>query len=135
MLLYSSGGVVNVLCDKGSTAECVCMCVCLHVSTQICVCLGFFCLLDVSWNGPGLPLSGPIRGSCLYPSLITLLRANIPFVFLFFSLFHSLSPFVVAGLGRGSATYHQQSLLLVLFLFSLCPFSTHCQSEFESHTK
>lgn len=86
------------------------MCVCVYIS--LCVSLGFFCLLAVSWNGLGLFLSGLIRGSRLHPSLITLLRANIPFIF---SLFRSLSTFVVGELGRGSATY-QPSHFLVLHL-------------------
>lgn len=71
---------------------------CIFVHMYICLCIwAFFCLLAVSWNGLGLFLSGLIRGSRLHPSLITLLRANIPFIF---SLFHSSSPFVVSGLGK-----------------------------------
>lgn len=90
---------------------------CIFVHMYICLCIwAFFCLLAVSWNGLGLFLSGLIRGSRLHPSLITLLRANIPFIF---SLFHSSSPFVVSGLGRGSATFFSffLSFIIISFIF------------------
>lgn len=75
MFLISATGIVNVLCDKGSKYVCVYL-----MYAYVCVFGPFFCLLAVSWNGRGLLLSGLIRGSRLYPSLIILLRANIPSV-------------------------------------------------------
>lgn len=88
---------------------------CIFVHMYICLCIwAFFCRLAVSWNGLGLFLSGLIRGSRLHPSLITLLRANIPFIF---SLFHSSSAFVVSGLGRGSATFFSFFLSFIIFYF------------------
>lgn len=85
--------------------------VCSHEHMHICVFWGFFCLFAGSWSGLGLFLSGLIRRSRLHPSLITLLRANIPFIF---SVFHSLSPFVVGRLGSVSAFY-QLSLSFLSF--------------------
>ena len=87
-------------------------CVRVSVRVRACVCwdfLSFGCELE--WTG--FVSVWTDKRSRLYPSLITLLRANIPFVF--FPHFHSSSLFVVAGLGRGSATY-QLSFSLVLHL-------------------
>lgn len=55
------------------------------------VSLGFFvCLLAMSLNGLGMFLPALIRGSRLHPSLISLLRATIPFLFLSFFTHHPL---------------------------------------------
>lgn len=63
--------ITKALCER--------VCIWVHIWAS-------FCLLAVSENGQGLFLSGLIRRSCLFTSLITLPRANIPFVFPPFSL-------------------------------------------------
>lgn len=98
----------------------------------------FLSVLALSWNRPGLFLSALIRGSRLHPSLITPLRANIPFIF---SLFRPLSPFVVGRLGKrcsNLSTYQRSPFFLVLQLFDFCfPFlfpSLHQSQYFKSPT-
>lgn len=90
------------------------------VRAYLCVSLGFFCLLAVSWKGRGLFLSELIRGSRLYPSLITLLRANIPFYFFSLSLIVTLCCWWT---GKRFSNLSTVSLFLVLHLLAFLPFS------------
>lgn len=72
------------------------------VCERVCIWVHIWASLAVSENGQGLFLSGPIRGCCLFSSLIALPRANIPFVFPPFPLLFVF--FIVAvGLEKGFA--------------------------------
>lgn len=80
-------GAVNALWDKGCKYARL-----MHADVCVCVCVSALCLLVTGGNGRGSLLSGPIRGSSLYPSLIILLRANIPFVWAFFFFLQTSNP-------------------------------------------
>lgn len=103
ILLYLTTDTVNVMYDKGRES----------VFGGVCM-FGLFPSFGYRLEWTGL-VSGLIRGSRLYPSLITLLQANIPFVFALFPLIASFLVFFLAGLGGGSA-FNQLSVSAVLHL-------------------
>lgn len=95
---------MNVLNYK---SVCERVCIWVHIWAS-------FCLWAVSENGRGLFLSGLIRGSCLFSSLIALPRANIPFVF---PLFPLLFIFLLLLLDRKKVQHWSLSLVLRLFFY------------------
>lgn len=91
------------------------------VCERVCIWVHIWASFCLRMDG-GLFLSGLIRGSCLFSSLIALPRANIPFVF---PLFPLLFIFLLL-LDRKKVQHWSLSLVLCLFFYifshiSRCP--------------